>query len=169
MSGFERMFLFRLWGWGGAAAPRSLIVFALTSRIASFLSAMLSARCFFSPSSAFLARTCSPRCVRDGASHARRSSRLACNKRAASSACAMKSSFMCNEKSIGGDTFPGVVVRSAPPTPFDVSKAKLLLEVLVVTLNAPAHFGDVHEIFGILAAADAVSTRSSFRRRTQPS
>ena len=82
MSGFERMFLFWLWGWGGAAAPRSLIAFALTSRIASFISAMLSARCFFSPSSAFLARTCSPRCVRDGASHARRSSRLACSNRA---------------------------------------------------------------------------------------
>ncbi len=39
------------------------------------------------------------------------------------------------------------MMKSAPPTSLEVSKAELLLEVLVVTLNAPAHLGNVNEMF----------------------
>ncbi|MGF6292770.1 hypothetical protein OKW50_007897 [Paraburkholderia youngii] len=39
------------------------------------------------------------------------------------------------------------MVKSAPPPPLEVSKAELLLEILVVTLNAPTHFGNVNEMF----------------------
>jgi hypothetical protein len=40
-----------------------------------------------------------------------------------------------------------MMMKSTPPTPLEVSKAKLLLQILVVTLNAPAHFGNVNEMF----------------------
>ena len=39
------------------------------------------------------------------------------------------------------------MMKSTPPTPLEVPKAELLLEVLVVTLNTPAHFGNVNEMF----------------------
>src|ERR1700722_15496457 len=39
------------------------------------------------------------------------------------------------------------MMKSTPPTPLEVSKAELLLEILVVTLNAPAHFGNVNQMF----------------------
>jgi len=38
-------------------------------------------------------------------------------------------------------------MKSAPPTPLEVSKAELLLQILVVTFNAPAHLGNVNEMF----------------------
>jgi len=35
---------------------------------------------------------------------------------------------------------------TTPPTSLEVSESKLLLEILIVTLDAPAHFGNVNEI-----------------------
>jgi len=54
---------------------------------------------------------------------------------------------LCDKKPIGGNAQGCVMMKSTPPTPLEVSKAKLLLEILVVTLNAPAHFGNVNEMF----------------------
>ena len=39
------------------------------------------------------------------------------------------------------------MMKSTPPTRLEVSKAKLLLKIPVVTLNAPAHFGNMNEMF----------------------
>lgn len=38
-------------------------------------------------------------------------------------------------------------MKSTPPTSLEVSKAELLLEILVITLDAPVHFGSMNEMF----------------------
>jgi len=38
------------------------------------------------------------------------------------------------------------MMETTPPTALEVSEAKLLLEILIVTLDAPAHFGNVNEM-----------------------
>ena len=38
------------------------------------------------------------------------------------------------------------MMKSTPPTPLEVPKTEFPLEILVVTLNAPAHFGNVNEM-----------------------
>jgi hypothetical protein len=39
------------------------------------------------------------------------------------------------------------MMKSTPPAPFEVPDAELLFEILIVTLNAPVHFGKVNEMF----------------------
>jgi hypothetical protein len=38
-----------------------------------------------------------------------------------------------------------VVVEAAPPTSFEVAEPHLLLELVIIALDAPAQFGDVDE------------------------
>src|SRR6202051_4068217 len=51
-----------------------------------------------------------------------------------------------DQESIGRDTQRAVMVETSPAAPFIVAEPDLLLEVLVVPLDAPAHFGDVDEL-----------------------
>ena len=38
------------------------------------------------------------------------------------------------------------MMEAAPPAPLIVAKTDLLLELLIVTLDAPAHFGKIDEL-----------------------
>ena len=40
-----------------------------------------------------------------------------------------------DQEAIGGDTECGVVVEAAPPTPFIIAKAQVLLEILIIALD----------------------------------
>ena len=51
---------------------------------------------------------------------------------------------LCHQKSIGRDAHRGVVVESPPASPLEVTQPKVLLEVLVIALDAPAHLGLEH-------------------------
>jgi hypothetical protein len=50
-----------------------------------------------------------------------------------------------DQEAVGGDAHRGVVVEAAPTSPFEVAEPHLLLEILVVALDAPAHHGDVDQ------------------------
>src|SRR6202165_6166563 len=50
-----------------------------------------------------------------------------------------------DQEAVGCDAHGGVVVEAAPSSPFEVAEPHLLLEILVVALDAPAHHGDVDE------------------------
>ena len=39
-----------------------------------------------------------------------------------------------------------MMMKTAPAAPLEVSEAKLLLEILIITLDAPTHFCDVNEV-----------------------
>ena len=51
-----------------------------------------------------------------------------------------------DQKSVGRDAERGMVMEAAPSAPFIVSEPDLLLELLIVALNAPAHLGNVNKI-----------------------
>ena len=51
-----------------------------------------------------------------------------------------------NEKAVGRDTQGGVVMETLPAPALVMREAKLLLEFLVVPLDAPAHLGDKHQL-----------------------
>src|SRR5207342_3891593 len=51
-----------------------------------------------------------------------------------------------DQESIGRDAQRGVVMEAAPSAAFEMAEADLLLEFLIVALDAPAQFGDVDEI-----------------------
>src|SRR5208337_192381 len=50
-----------------------------------------------------------------------------------------------DEKTVGGDAEGGVMMESAPASPFEMGEAELAFEFLVVALDAPAQFGRVDE------------------------
>lgn len=54
---------------------------------------------------------------------------------------------LCHKKSINGNAQRCMVMESASSSPLEVPKAELLLEILVVAFNAPAHFGNVNQTF----------------------
>src|ERR1035441_10110506 len=51
-----------------------------------------------------------------------------------------------DQESIGGDAQRGMVVEAAPSSPFEMSQPDLLLEFLIVALDAPAQLGDVDQL-----------------------
>ena len=51
-----------------------------------------------------------------------------------------------DEKPVGGDAEAGVVVEASPSPPFIGAQAKLLLELAIIPLDAPAELGRGHEI-----------------------
>ena len=50
-----------------------------------------------------------------------------------------------DQEAVGGDAHGGVMVEASPASPFEVAEPDLLLEVLIIALDAPAHHGDVDE------------------------
>ena len=50
-----------------------------------------------------------------------------------------------DQEAVGGDAHGGVMVEAAPASSFEVAEPDLLLELLIVALDAPAHHGDVDE------------------------
>jgi len=57
------------------------------------------------------------------------------------------SEALCDEKAVGRNTQRGVVMETLPTPPFVVREPKLLLEFLVVPLDAPAYLGDEDQLF----------------------
>ena len=64
---------------------------------------------------------------------------------------------LSDQEAVGGDAQAGVMMESTPAPALVVSKAEVLLEILIVTLDAPAwvfrksvtgHFGIVTDDFG---------------------
>jgi hypothetical protein len=53
-----------------------------------------------------------------------------------------------DQESVGRDAQRGVMVEAAPPAAFEMSEPDLLLELLIIALDTPAHFGDVVELWG---------------------
>ena len=51
-----------------------------------------------------------------------------------------------DQEALGCDAHGGVMVEAAPTSPFEVAEPDLLLEVLVVALDAPAQFSDVDQL-----------------------
>lgn len=51
------------------------------------------------------------------------------------------------QKAIGCDAQGRVMVETPPAPTFVMGQAKLLLEILVVTFNAPTHLGHRHQTF----------------------
>ena len=56
------------------------------------------------------------------------------------------SETLCDEKAVGRNTQRGVVMETLPTPPFVVRESELLLEFLVVPLDAPAHLGDEDQV-----------------------
>ncbi len=54
---------------------------------------------------------------------------------------------LCNQKPISGNAQRCMVMKAAPSSSLKVPKAELLFEILVIALNAPAHFDNVNETF----------------------
>ena len=50
-----------------------------------------------------------------------------------------------DQKAVRGDTERGIVVKSAPPAYFITAEAECLLELLMITLDPPAQFGQVNQ------------------------
>src|SRR5436190_24286653 len=50
-----------------------------------------------------------------------------------------------DQESIGCDAQRGVVMEAAPAAPFKMPEPDLLLEFLIVALDAPAQLGHVHQ------------------------
>jgi hypothetical protein len=50
-----------------------------------------------------------------------------------------------DQEAVGGDTECRVVVEAAPPTPFVIAKAELLLEFLIIALDPPPQFRQIDE------------------------
>src|SRR5450759_1997552 len=50
-----------------------------------------------------------------------------------------------DQESVGRDAQRGVVMETAPPTPFEMSEPELLLELLIVALDAPTQLGGVDQ------------------------
>jgi hypothetical protein len=50
-----------------------------------------------------------------------------------------------DQESVSCDAQRRVVVEAAPPTSFEVAEPLLLLELVIIALDAPAQFGDVDE------------------------
>src|SRR5246127_5140698 len=58
----------------------------------------------------------------------------------------MHSESLSHQKPIRSDTQCGVMVKSAPASPFIMTEPELLLQVLIVALDAPAHLGHEHKL-----------------------
>lgn len=58
----------------------------------------------------------------------------------------MHSEPLSHQKSIRSDTQCGVVVKVTPASPFIMTEAELLFQVLIVALDAPAHLGHEHKL-----------------------
>src|SRR4029078_11915338 len=54
-----------------------------------------------------------------------------------------KSAPLGDEESKSGDAHGGVVVKAAPVSPFEMAEPDLLLQLLIVALDAPAHHDDI--------------------------
>ena len=54
-----------------------------------------------------------------------------------------KSAPFGDQESISGNAHGGVMVESSPASPFEMPEPDLLLELLIVALDAPAHHGDI--------------------------
>ena len=52
----------------------------------------------------------------------------------------------CHLKSVGRDAQRSMVMKASPATSFTVAQAKLLFEILVVTLDSPARLRDEREL-----------------------
>ncbi|MHC2997351.1 hypothetical protein OA56_08835 [Tepidiphilus sp. HLB4] len=52
---------------------------------------------------------------------------------------------LMQQECVSSNAKGGVVVKAAPVAPFVMPQAKLLLELPVVTLDAPAHLGHMHQ------------------------
>ena len=60
-----------------------------------------------------------------------------------------------DQESVGGDTQARVMMEPAPTSAFIVTEPQLLLEVLVVALDAPAHVRLRHQIVQGMSAEDS--------------
>ena len=65
---------------------------------------------------------------------------------------------ICQQEAVGGNTQGGVMMKATPAPSLVVAQAELLLQFLVVPLNAPAHLGH----------PDQFDKRSIDRQRRQP-
>ena len=52
---------------------------------------------------------------------------------------------MNREKAVGGNAQAGVVMKASPATAFVVAQPQILLEVLIVALDSPAHLGLINQ------------------------
>ena len=50
-----------------------------------------------------------------------------------------------DQKSVGGDAQRGVVVEAAPASSFEMSEPDLLFELLIIALDTPTEFSEVHQ------------------------
>ena len=50
-----------------------------------------------------------------------------------------------DQKSVGGDAQRGVVVEAAPASSFEMSEPDLLFEFLIIALDTPTEFSEVHQ------------------------
>src|SRR5665811_2398497 len=51
-----------------------------------------------------------------------------------------------HQEAVGRDAQSGVMVKAAPTPSFIVAKPEVLLQILVIALNAPTHLGDKHHL-----------------------
>ena len=51
-----------------------------------------------------------------------------------------------DQEAVGGDAQRGVMMEATPAAPFIVAEPDLLLEFLIVALDAPAQFGGIDQI-----------------------
>src|SRR3954470_19923970 len=51
-----------------------------------------------------------------------------------------------DQETVGGDAHGGVMVKAEPSAPFEMPEADLLLELLIIALDAPAQLGSVDQI-----------------------
>src|SRR5579862_8766399 len=64
----------------------------------------------------------------------------------------MKQSFFWSrnalreQKGVGGNAQGGMVVKAAPTAALEIAEAKLLLELLIVALDAPAQLGEPYQL-----------------------
>ena len=72
-----------------------------------------------------------------------------------------------NEKAVGRNTQRGVMMEALPAPPFVVREPELLIEFLVVPLDAPAHLGDEDQVFQ--GASDGPVERKYFAGSCSPS
>ena len=52
---------------------------------------------------------------------------------------------LADQESVGCDAQRGVMVKASPSPPFKMAEPYLLLEVLIVTLDAPAQLGQIDQ------------------------
>src|SRR6266404_1301660 len=53
---------------------------------------------------------------------------------------------ICQQEAVGRDTQGGVMMKATPAPSLVVAQAELLLELLIVPFNAPAHFGCLDQL-----------------------